>query len=191
MEFSRPEYWNGEPYPPPGDFPTQGSNPGVPNCRQILTRWVTREAQEYWSWQPVPSPVDLPDPGIEPGSPALQADSLPAELPGKPGIKPTSPALELWSLNHWTAKEVPPKCFVLGVSPCVCQSRERKQEQVGQAMCHDADLMSVTEEGMEGELGGKRPGCLLCSSEKVLVGLLSSGAKSTCHSTCGAGMTWL
>ena len=32
----------------------------------------------------IPSPVDLPDPGIELGSPALQADSLPAELPGKP-----------------------------------------------------------------------------------------------------------
>ena len=28
--------------------------------------------------------MDLPNPGIEPGSPALQADSLPAELPGKP-----------------------------------------------------------------------------------------------------------
>ena len=28
-------------------------------------------------------PGDLPDPGIEPGSPALQADSSPAELPGK------------------------------------------------------------------------------------------------------------
>ena len=27
---------------------------------------------------------DLPDPGIKPGSPALQADSLPAELQGKP-----------------------------------------------------------------------------------------------------------
>ena len=27
---------------------------------------------------------DLPDPGIEPGSPALQADSLPSEPPGKP-----------------------------------------------------------------------------------------------------------
>ena len=26
--------------------------------------------------------MDLPDPGIKPGSPALQADSLPAELPG-------------------------------------------------------------------------------------------------------------
>ena len=29
-------------------------------------------------------PGDLPDTGIEPVSPALQADSLPAELPGKP-----------------------------------------------------------------------------------------------------------
>ena len=28
-------------------------------------------------------PGDLPDPGIKPGSPALQADSSPAELPGK------------------------------------------------------------------------------------------------------------
>ena len=26
----------------------------------------------------------LPDPGIKPGSPALQVDSLPAEIPGKP-----------------------------------------------------------------------------------------------------------
>ena len=33
---------------------------------------------------PFPSPGGLPDPGIEPGSPALQADSLPTELPGKP-----------------------------------------------------------------------------------------------------------
>ena len=31
-----------------------------------------------------PSPGDLPDPGIEPGTPALQADSLPSEPPGKP-----------------------------------------------------------------------------------------------------------
>ena len=31
----------------------------------------------------MPSPGELPDPGIEPVSPALQADSLPAELPRK------------------------------------------------------------------------------------------------------------
>ena len=34
-------------------------------------------------WVAFPSPADLPHPGIEPGCPALQADSLPAELPGK------------------------------------------------------------------------------------------------------------
>ena len=39
---------------------------------------------EYWSRLPFPSPGDLPNSGIQPGSPALQADSLPTELPGKP-----------------------------------------------------------------------------------------------------------
>ena len=42
--------------------------------------------QEYWSGLPFPSPEDLPDPGIESGSPALQADSLMSEPPGKPRI---------------------------------------------------------------------------------------------------------
>ena len=39
--------------------------------------------QEYWSGLPFPSPGDLPGPGIEPGSPALQADALPSQPPGK------------------------------------------------------------------------------------------------------------
>ena len=39
--------------------------------------------QEYWSGLPFPSPGDLRDPGIEHGSPALQADFLPSEQPGK------------------------------------------------------------------------------------------------------------
>ena len=43
--------------------------------------------QEYWSGLPFPSPGDLPDPGIEPGSPALQADALTSEPPGKPKHK--------------------------------------------------------------------------------------------------------
>ena len=42
---------------------------------------------EYWSGQPFPSPGDLPNPGIKPRFPALQVDSLPAELPGKPTTK--------------------------------------------------------------------------------------------------------
>ena len=39
--------------------------------------------QEYWCGLPFPSPGDLPNPEIEPGSPALQADALTSELPGK------------------------------------------------------------------------------------------------------------
>ena len=40
--------------------------------------------QEHWSGLPFPSPGDLPDPGIEPGSPALEAEALNSEPPGKP-----------------------------------------------------------------------------------------------------------
>ena len=40
--------------------------------------------QEYWSGLPFPSPGALPNPGIEPRSPALQADALLSEPPGKP-----------------------------------------------------------------------------------------------------------
>jgi len=40
--------------------------------------------QEYWSELPFPSPGDLPNKEIEPRSPALQADSLLSEPPGKP-----------------------------------------------------------------------------------------------------------
>ena len=40
--------------------------------------------QEYQGGLPFPSPGDLPNPGIEPRSPALQADTLPSEPPGKP-----------------------------------------------------------------------------------------------------------
>ena len=35
-------------------------------------------------WVAMSSPGDLPDPGIEPWSPALQANSLLSEPPGKP-----------------------------------------------------------------------------------------------------------
>ena len=61
--------------------------------RLFATPWtVARQAPlsmgfsrpEYWSGLPFPSPGDLPNPRIEPGSPALQADSLSSEPPGKP-----------------------------------------------------------------------------------------------------------
>ena len=37
-----------------------------------------------WSGLPFPSPGDLPEPEIEPRSPALRADTLTSEPPGKP-----------------------------------------------------------------------------------------------------------
>ena len=30
MEFSRPEYWSGQPFPSPGDLPNSGIEPGSP-----------------------------------------------------------------------------------------------------------------------------------------------------------------
>jgi len=41
MGFPRQEYYSGLPVPSPGDLPvfvTQGSNPGLLHCRQILYR---------------------------------------------------------------------------------------------------------------------------------------------------------
>ena len=52
-------------------------------CQAPLLMGFSR--QEYWSGVPFPSPGDLP-PGTEAGSPALQADSLPSEPPGKAGF---------------------------------------------------------------------------------------------------------
>ena len=47
--------------------------------------------QEYWHGLPFPSLGDLLDSGIKPRSPALQADSLLAEPPGKPQRQKAKP----------------------------------------------------------------------------------------------------
>ena len=74
-----------------------------------MTAWtVARQAplsmgfsrQEYWGGQPFPSPGDLSDPGLGPGSPALQADTLLCESPGKP-----SQSIESRILRHREVKE--------------------------------------------------------------------------------------
>ena len=48
------------------------------------TQSVEISRPEYWSGELFSSPEDLPNPGIKPRSLTLQAESLPAELPGKP-----------------------------------------------------------------------------------------------------------
>ena len=68
-----------------GIFPTQGSNSDLLHCRWILYQLSHKRSPRILeTGQPITSPGDLPHPGIELGSPALQMDSLPAELLGKP-----------------------------------------------------------------------------------------------------------
>ena len=55
--------------------------------------------QEYWSGLPFPSPGELTEPAIEPRFPALQADALPTEVPGKPRQWAQPPAN--WALSRW------------------------------------------------------------------------------------------
>ena len=79
----------------------------------FATPWTAHQApppmgfsrQEYWSGLPFPSPGDLPNPGIKPRSPALQADALTSEPPGKPQLLKATWIPWLWlllpvSLSH-------------------------------------------------------------------------------------------
>ena len=103
----------GSQFPSPGIFPTQGSNPGLRHCRQILCQLshkgspsevkvvqycLTRcnpinytvhgilqaRILEWVTFSLEDFQGNLPSPGIEPRSPTLQVDSLPAEPQGKP-----------------------------------------------------------------------------------------------------------
>ena len=75
-----------------------GAENAQPGCQEWMckslthvwlfaTPWAIQSMEfsrpEYWSGWPFPSPGDLPNPGIKHTSPALQVDSLPAELPGE------------------------------------------------------------------------------------------------------------
>ena len=41
MGFSRQEYWNGLPCPPPGDLPHSGIEPVSPTCPALAGRFFT------------------------------------------------------------------------------------------------------------------------------------------------------
>ena len=81
--------------------------------RLFVTPWTVHpqaplsmefSGQEYQSGQPLPSLEDLPHPGIKHPSPALQADSLPFEPPGKPSHSCTCPyCYPLPSSLQWVA----------------------------------------------------------------------------------------
>ena len=75
---------------------------------------------EYWSGQPFPSPGDPPNPGEKPRSPALQADSLPAELQGKPEIRNAAP-------NSQTEKN---RCHIIPCGYSLIEIIHKKQKYI-------------------------------------------------------------
>ena len=90
MEFSRPEYWSGYPFPPPGDRPNPGIKPRSPTLQaDSLPTEPQEKPKNTGLGSLIPSPGNLPYPGIEPRSPVLWVDSSPAEQPGHPRGKPS------------------------------------------------------------------------------------------------------
>ena len=66
-----------------GTFPTQGLNPGVSHCWQILNQMSHQGSSRILECVAYPFSRGSSDPRIEPGFSALQTDSLPTELLGK------------------------------------------------------------------------------------------------------------
>ena len=59
MEFSRPEYWSGQPFPSPGIFPTQGLNPALPHCRWIFYQLSHKGYCNFKNWNNNPIASEL------------------------------------------------------------------------------------------------------------------------------------
>ena len=132
------------PCPPSGDLPNPGNEPRSPALQadsfllshQNKVKWLRRaqhfvtpwtvayqalpsmefSRQDYWSGLPFPSPGDLLNPGIEPGSPALQADALPYEPPGKPEVKISQSCLTLCDPMDYTVQGILQARILQGVA---------------------------------------------------------------------------
>ena len=93
-----------------GIFPAQGSKSGSSHCRQILYHLSHQGSPRILERTAYPFSRDLPDPGIELGFAALQADSLPIELPEKPEsaiyIYIYTPPLFFWFPSHYVPLDI-------------------------------------------------------------------------------------
>ena len=109
VQLQRPHRWQLTRFLCPWDSPGKNTGVGchfllqcmkvksesevVQSCLTLVTPWTGAyqahlsmgfSRQEYWGGQPFPFPGDLPDSGIKFRTPALQAESLLSEPPGKP-----------------------------------------------------------------------------------------------------------
>ena len=78
------------------------------DCQAPLSMGFPR--REYWSGLPFPTSGDLPDPGVKPLAPAvapvLQANSLPAEPPGKSIRKYRRVRLRPWGKEGFPKRDL-------------------------------------------------------------------------------------
>ena len=103
--FSRQEHWSGLPCPPPGIFPTQGLNPGLPHCRWILYLLCHKGSLRILEWVAYPFSSRSPQPRNRTGVSCI-AGELPAELPGKRSISWV--LLNVWVMySIWTVRSCP------------------------------------------------------------------------------------
>ena len=128
--------------------------------------------QQYWSGLPFPSPGDLPNAGIKPRSPALQADALPSEPPGKP--LSFLRACQSTFRSACTVIHPHQRCTRVPVCPGCCQHTGRFLSIVVTAVLvgvmvshHGCDLHDVM-------MSNKRLGRLRVSSGEVSVQALGS-----------------
>ena len=79
-------------------------------------------------WVAMPFPGDLPDPGIEPGSPALLADSLLSESPGKSSFNQLYPSkyCDIHPLKEYTLCIRNYSCYYEGYKYKICNACLRK-----------------------------------------------------------------
>ena len=85
---------------------------------------------------PFPSPGDLPNPGIEPSFPALQADSLPAELQGSPlcslhVFKSPQNSAKLRNPGFLLLKNEPAVKVTVNTNNSVAQQQTQRCQEVG------------------------------------------------------------
>ena len=108
-----------------GSFPTQESNPGLLHCRQVLSKQSLQGSPRTLDWVTYPFSSGSSWPRNWTGSPALQADSLPAELPSQ-NHSPFNQSVEKLSLT----KPVPVPKMGTAITETFIKKRKGKKSEI-------------------------------------------------------------
>ena len=68
MEFSRPEYWSGQPFPSPGDLPNPGIKPRSPTLHEYHSGEQSHNESFSSGSDSIESALNVGDPGSTPSS---------------------------------------------------------------------------------------------------------------------------